>query len=557
MLLTDSAIQYAKDVTEGTILANKYIRLQCQSFLNDINTNQHNKDFRWEFSEELSDHALNFMQLFKFVEGTVAGKSVVLSPWQAFIVANAFGWVDKLDTDIRRYTRMVCLVGRKNAKSTLLAIWALYELRFAPEGSQLVTLATQKEQAKLVWSMSGRMAETSDQRLLPSYSKTVSTISNKDNWTRYTPLSKESKRLDGLNIRLAIADEAAAIQDDNLFDVVTSSMGSQVSPQIVYITTGQTGAESNPFMKILDYGKKALDGILEDERIFTLAYQIEEGDEWTDPSIWIKANPNLGISVSEEFLTEELREAEAIPSKATNFKVKYLNQFLSTASAWMDVALWNANTVSNMPTDGLQLYVGMDLGATSDLTALSLLWASEGIFYVDFQAWIPEEAFKNAPKHVRSVYDQAAESGHLRVTEGNVSDHDAVYDYILNLAETEDLKEVAFDSWSAVHLTSRLTEAKLPMVRYDQSMKAMSPASKEVELMVKHGNLKHLGKPFFNWAFNNCEVYMDVNENIKIRKGSDPALKIDPIVAMIMAVGRATANGAQDKPKSFSFYMGD
>lgn len=553
MALTADAIQYAKDVTDGTIVANKYIRLQCQSFLNDIDTNQHDEGFRWEFSEELSDHALGFMQLFKYVEGTVAGQQVELSPWQAFLIANAYGWVDKLNDGIRRYTRLISLVGRKNAKSTVLALVGLYELRFGPEGSQLVTMATQKEQAKLVWNMSGRMAETSDRRLIPSYNSTVSTISNKDTWSRYWPLSKESKRLDGLNIRLAIIDEAAAIKDENLFDVVTSSMGSQLSPQTWMITTGQTGAESNPFMKSLDYGKKVLEGLVDDQRVFTLAYQLEEGDEWNDPEVWIKANPNMGLSVSMEFLTEEMKEAENIPSKAVNFKVKYCNQFLSTAEAWMDVTLWNACTAPTLSTEGMPLYVGMDLGATSDLTAVALLWASGGQFHLDFQAWVPEEAFRSAPKHVRSVYDMAAESGSLRVTEGNVSDHDAVYDYLVDLAEREQVKEIAFDSWSAVHLTSRLTDAGLPMVRFDQSMKAMSPAAKEAEVVIRNRAIQHLGDPFFAWCFNNAEVYTDANENIKVRKGPDPALKIDPVVAMIMAIGRAILQ--QEKPKSFTFYM--
>ena len=553
MALTSDAIQYAKDVTDGTILANKYVRLQCQSFLNDLDTNQHKDDFRWEFLEELSDHALGFMQLFKYVEGTVAGQQVELSPWQAFLVANAYGWVDKLNDGIRRYTRLISLVDRKNAKSTVLALVGLYELRFGPEGSQLVTMATQKEQAKLVWNMSGRMAETSDQRLIPSYNRTVSTMSNKDNWTRYWPLSKESKRLDGLNIRLAIIDEAAAIKDENLFDVVTSSMGSQLSPQTWMITTGQTGAESNPFMKSLDYGKKVLEGLIDDERVFTLAYQIEEGDEWNDPTVWIKSNPNLGLSVSLEFLTQEMKEAENITSKAVNFKVKYCNQFLSTSDAWLDVALWNKNAVSELPTEGLDLYVGMDLGATSDLTAVSLVWETGGTFYVDFQAWLPEEAFKNAAVHVKSAYRQAVDSGDLIITEGDVADHDAVYDYLIDLAKREQVKEIAFDSWSAVHLTSRLTEAKLPMIRYDQSMKSMSPASKQAEMLIKNKSLLHLGKPFFGWCFNNCEAYFDANENIKVRKGPDPTLKIDPIVAMIMAIGRAT-HYLSDKPK-FSFYM--
>ena len=554
MALTADAIQYAKDVTDGTILANKYIRLQCQSFLNDLDTNQHNTDFRWEFSEALANHALGFMQLFKYVEGTVAGQQVQFSPWQAFLVTNAYGWVDKANEGIRRYTRLISLVGRKNAKSTVLALVGLYELRFGPEGSQLVTMATQKEQAKLVWNMSGRMAETSDQRLIPGYNRTVSAMSNKDTWNRYWPLSKESKRLDGLNIRLAIIDEAAAIQDENLFDVVTSSMGSQLSPQTWMITTGQTGAESNPFMKSLDYGKKVLEGLIDDQRVFTLAYQIEEGDEWNDPEVWIKSNPNLGLSVSFEFLNQEMKEAENIPSKAVNFKVKYCNQFLSTSDAWLDVALWNKNVVSELPTEGLDLYVGMDLGATSDLTAVALVWETGGTFYVDFQAWVPEEAFKRAAVHVKSAYMQAADSGHLIITEGDVADHDAIYDYLIDLAKREQVKEIAFDSWSAVHLTSRLTEAKLPMIRYDQSMKSMSPASKQAEMLIKNRSLLHLGKPFFGWCFNNCEAYFDANENIKVRKGPDPTLKIDPIVAMIMAIGRAT-HYLSDKPK-FSFFMG-
>ena len=288
--------------------------------------------------------------------------------------------------------------------------------------------------------------------------------------------------------------------------------------------------------------------------MFTLAYHIDEDDDWNDPTVWIKANPNLGISVSEEFLMEEMKEAENIPSKAVNFKVKYCNQFLSTAEAWLDVALWNKCTTSKLPTEGLPLYVGMDLGATSDLTAVALLWDADGTYYVDFRAWIPEEAFKSCPKHVRSVYDQAAESGHLVITEGDVADHNAVYDYLTELAELEQVKEVAFDSWSAVHLTSRLTEAGLPMVRYDQSMKAMSPASKEAEILIRNRSIQHLGKPFFGWCFNNCELYTDANENIKVRKGPDPALKIDPIIAMIMAVGRATLQQAE-KPKKFSFYI--
>lgn len=364
-----------------------------------------------------------------------------------------------------------------------------------------------------------------------------------------------SKRLDGLNIRLAIADESAAITDANLFEVVSSSMGAQKSPQFAHITTGQAGAQSNPFYHQLEYAKKVLDGLIDDERIFCLAYAIDDGDEWDDESCWIKANPNLGVSVKLEFLREEAAVAAEIPSARANFRIKYLNEFISTSESWMEVADWDANKVPTINTE-LPLYVGLDLGATSDLTAVSMIWAKDGEFSFDAKCFIPEEAFKNAPKHVRPIYEQAARDGRLIVTEGEIADHDAIYDYLLKLSEQYDLKEVAYDSWSATHLTSRLQEAGLEMVRYDQSLKSMSPASKEAEILIKSCRLKHLGSSFLSWQLSNCEVFTDVNENIKVRKGGDAALKIDAIIAMIMAIGRATSHGALQKPKVFDFYFG-
>jgi phage terminase large subunit-like protein len=425
---------------------------------------------------------------------------------------------------------------------------------FAPEGSQLVTLATQREQAKLIWGMSDRMRLVSDPRLTEGVTKTVQAISNVNNWTRYVPLSKESKRLDGLNIRLAIADEAAAIDNANLFEVVTSSMGNQVSPQIVMITTGQPGAKSNYFYQQLDYAKKVLDGLIDDQRIFTLAYQIDEHDDWKEPKNWQKANPNLGVSVHESFLEEELKKALEVPSLAANFRTKYLNQFISTSSAWISTDRWKQSTIPAIRTD-LPLYVGLDLGSTSDLTAVTQVFAANDEFYVRTKCFVPEEAFRNSPKHVRNVYDAGVQSGSLVITEGDVADHPAIRDYIQRLSNQYDLREVAFDPWSAVNLSSMLQESGLTMVKFPQSMGAMSPASKDTELLIRTGKLMHEDDPFLEWQLNNCEVYTDLNGNIKVRKGNDQALKIDGIIAMIMAVGRATAQGARKPEKAFDFWI--
>lgn len=549
------AVQYARDIVDRKIVSNAYILKQCKSFLDDYERKQSVAVFRWYFDEARAGHVLGYVQLLNFIEGEVAGTPIRLSPWQAFFFVNAYGWRDKTDPEIRRYTRLICMVGRKNAKSTILASLALYETMYGPEGSQIVTMATQRDQAKLVWNMSGRMAQKSDPRLTDGLKQTTGVISNINNWSRYTPLSRESKRLDGLNIRLAIADESAAITDQNLFEVVSSSMGAQKSPQFVHITTGQAGAQSNPFYGLLDYAKKVLDGVIDDERLFTLAYSIDPGDEWDDESCWIKANPNLGISVKLEFLRDEAAVAAEMPSARANFRIKYLNEFITTSEAWLSSTMWERCATGSLDKS-LPLYVGLDMGATSDLTAVSMVWAENGQFYFDAQCFIPEEAIKKAPKHVKNVYDQAVRDGILRITEGEITDHDVIYDYIIGLSKEYDLKECAYDTWSAINLTARLADAGLEMVRFDQSMRSMSPASKEVEMLIRSGKLKHLNNPFLMWMILNCEVFTDVNGNIKVRKGADTALKIDAIVAMIMAAGRAVVLGAGKEKKVFTFYIG-
>ncbi|MBQ2262730.1 MAG: terminase large subunit [Loktanella sp.] len=551
----DSAIGYARDVVEGKIKASFYVRQQCKNFTRNLDVDQGSEAFRWTFSHKHAAHVLAYVQLLSFVEGTVAGQHIVLEPWQGFVLASLYGWVDKTDPEIRRYTSAIVLVGRKNGKSTLLGALALYELMYAPEGSQIVTLATMREQAKLVWNMSARMMQVSDPRLTKGINKITNVLSNSDKWSRYSPLSKESKRLDGLSIRMAIVDEAAAINNQDLFDVITSSMGAQKSPQTVMITTGQSGAQSNYFYDQLDYAKKVLDGIIEDERIFTLAYQIDDDDDWADPENWAKANPNMGVSVSREFLLEECKKAEEIPAARANFRTKYLNEFISTSASWIEVDRWNKNGIAELKTS-LPMYVGLDLGSTSDLTAVSQVWAEDGEFFFDATCFIPEEAFKNVPKHVRQIYNRAVDYGKLIITEGEVADHTVIRQHIEQLNADYDLREVAFDNWNASQITALLQESGLTMVRFPQSISAMSPASKETELLIRNGTLKHYGDPFLAWQLSNCEIYIDANENIKVRKGADAALKIDAIIAMIMAIGRATSHGPLQNKKEFNFYFG-
>ncbi|WP_069299883.1 terminase large subunit [Neptunicoccus sediminis] len=551
----EDAVEYSRKVAEGELIAGEYVIKQAQKFLNDVEKRQYNKDFRWKFDVKKAGHVLAYIQALNFVEGPVAGSNIILQPWQAFLMVNLYGWIDKNDSDIRRYTRAITLVARKAGKSTILGALALYELMFAPEGSQIVTLATRKEQAKLVFGMSGRMKDVSDPILTKDVKETTNNLSNLAKWNRYVPLSKDSKRLDGLNIRLAVADESAAITDPNLINVVTSSMGNQKSPLIVHLTTGQPGNENSFFLGQLDYAKKVLDGILEDERIFCLAYQIDSGDDWQDLRNVIKAQPNLGVSVKKDFYQEELEQAKSITTVAANYRTKYLNEFIETNESWIPIEKWKKNAVEKINRN-LPLYIGLDLGATKDLSSVAMVFGPDtnGKFYVDHQCFIPEKAFKEAAKYVRQVYADARDSGKLIVTEGEVADHAAIRDFIHKIASKYQVEEICFDDWSAITLTNQLAEDGFTMVDVQQSMKALSPTTKEVEIKILNGELISEKDEFLNWMVSNCRIFVDTNENVKVRKGEDVNLKIDSVIAIIMAMVRANLN--EPKP-NYGFYFGE
>jgi phage terminase large subunit-like protein len=551
----EDAIEYARQVVSGKIVACVDVISQCRMFCNDYDVRQHDPEFRWEFDHDKAADILGYTQLLKFIDDDLAGSPMRLSDWQAFIFCNSHGWVDKQDDLIRRYTEVICQVARKNSKSTLLATLALYELMYAPDGSQIVSFATKREQAKIVWETGSKMIRSADKRLTNGVQITLSQISNKNNNNTFKALAKQSNSLDGLNVRCAIADESAAITDHNLFNVISSSMGAQKSPQFWHITTAQPSSQSNFYFEKLDYAKKVLNGIIPDERIFCMAYAIDDDDEWDDESVWVKANPNIGKSARLDHLQEACEKSKYMPSEKVDFLVKRLNRFISTASAWIELEAWNKNIIAELDTT-MPLYVGLDLGSTDDLTAVGQVFAKDGVMHYTAKCFIPEKAFNNVPKHVRQVYDAGRASGTLVVTEGEVADHDTIREYIESLAKSYDLKEVAFDAYTAVHLTSKLQEFGLELVKFPQNIGSMSPASKETELLTRNGTLKHLDDPFLAWQLSNCEIYTDVNENIKVRKGADRALKIDAIIAGIMAVGRATSLGAMKKPKVFDFYLG-
>ena len=273
---------------------------------------------------------------------------------------------------------------------------------------------------------------------------------------------------------------------------------------------------------------------------FGLLYELDPQDDWRDSSTWSKVNPMHGISVFEEAISKRAEEAKHKPQALNEFLCKTLNVWVSANTAWLDRSHWedpSCNIVEAREPEAV--FMGFDLAATRDLNAVCTLKRySDNDYEAEWKFFLPEQGLEHIPKHYSDIFRMAINSGILKLTEGNVMDDREVSDYIIQqYTKYPLLKEVGYDAYNAASLVARLHEAGLPVKKVGQGMAVLSNPSKHTEKLILQKQIKHDGNPFLAWQLGNCEVYEDVNGNIKVRKNeADPSAKVDGIIAMIIAM---------------------
>ena len=545
-------IQYAQDIVSGKIVSCKYIKLACQKFINEMNYQTVDYYFDRDEAQKICSF---FYDVIRHVKGSMAGKPYRLSGWEIFILINVYGFRMKDNPNVKRFKNWLEFVGKKNSKSTLGSGCAIYHLLAeGEEGAEAYSVATKRDQAKICWKSAKAMISKMPTEA-KSYFKTINNlITVPDLFNEYTPLGRDSDGLDGINPSFALFDEAAAIKNREIVDVITSAQASRENYLNVYITTAQSNKDTDFYQKY-EYCKKILEGEIEDDTWFAAIYELDEDDEWDDESVWIKANPNLGKSVSLKFLRNLCKQAQDIPSQRTSFKIKNVNQWVNSSEAWLMSEEWSKNTIKEIDRTG-PLWVGIDLGSTSDLTALTFIYRNGDKYHIETKCFIPEGALDRLPRHLSKIYSDAIESGILNLTLGNATDYGVVKEYLLNYVKDKDLKEIGYDPYSAMQLMTELLDEGLPVVAVPQGFRQLSPASKDTEVHIVKGEILHTGDPFLQWQFDNCTAYRDINDNMKIRKEEDKSpMKIDALVALIIGINRASSNGGLDKG-SFFVYSG-
>ena len=538
--------KYARDVVAGDIVAGELVTLACQRALDDLAS-----PGPWVYSEEHANHFIQFCQFIKHVKGPMAGESFDIEPWQAFIFTQIFGWRSAANPKERKYRECLVEVARKNGKSFFSSALSLYELLFGDEGAEIYSVATKQDQARIVWESAGAMASKMDERLSGRIAQTVSAITCKDRFSTFKALGRDSKSLDGLNPSMVIIDEAGAITDRNVIEVMTSAVGARLSPLIVYITTAYFSKATAYYEKRM-YVESVLKGEFKDDRVFGMIYTLDAEDNFEDKGVWRKANPNLGVSLQEDYLESMVSQAKAILAQRPGVLVKHFDIWQSSSEAWVDTKFWEASA-GQVERSG-RCFVGLDLAQTRDLCAATRVWDNGGgQFSVDFQTWLPRSAVANAPPHIRPIYQTAIDTGILKITEGETTDYREIEQYIRKTCRDFSVGAVCCDPYNATQLVNSLEDDGLPVMMVRQGISHLSPASKETEVWITEGKLVHDGNPFILWQLQNAHVHVDVNDNIKVRKGDDPNLKIDSIIALIMAVSAAAGNAEAEKSVSFNF----
>lgn len=536
---------YAEQVRSGEILVCEYVRLAVERYYADLDRAL---DMGRYFDKKAAMRAIRFIEKLKHTKGEWAGQRFRLEPWQQFVLWNIFGWKNADGT--RRFRYAYIEIARKNGKTALSAGIGLYML-FADGESrpEVYSAATVKDQAKICFSDAVEIVKATDLKnyLTPYRNSIVYELKG----GTMKPLSSDYGTHDGLNPSCGIIDEFHAHKDSGMFDVIKSAFGARRQPLMFIITTAGFD-KSGVCYAYRENVIKVLRGVNEDDSLFGIIYTLDDKSEWDDPKMWIKANPNLGVSLSADYLADQVKDAKNRPEAVRNVMTKNVDLWVDAERTWILDDVWLKCIGTTDPADlkGCACWGGLDLSNVSDITAYVLLFHENDRFQLLPHFWIPEEKMLEKIRKENINYDKWAAEGYVTVTPGNVIDYDFVKADILRIVADYDLRTSAYDRWNSSQTIIDLQNEGMECNPFGQGYGSMSAPTKEFEKLVLTGKIEHFGNPVLRWMLASTLVKTDPAGNIKPDKEKSTQ-KIDGIVASIMALGEWMTAQANDESNPY------
>lgn len=500
------------------------------------------------FNKKLGMAYVAVIEQLHHTEGELAGQPLVLEDWERRMLAILFGWQKKrLDKDgnpilkdgkpvwIRRFSTAFIFLARKNGKSAIASGVAIAESVLTIEkGNQIVTFATKREQAKIVWGTCEKMLKY-NRDLEKQSSVSYSTIKINPTDTTIKPLGRDSKTEDGLNIGLGVGDEIHAHPDRSMIEVIESSQGARVQPMMFYITTAGFNI-AGPGYEEYEYAKKVMDGVIDDDSYFAFIAELDPEDDPFDESVWHKANPNLGVSKTWDYMRRQAKQAKERPEARNNFLVKDLNRWTNAAESFIAFEDWKRCANKDRDLSGSYgRLLGVDLSLHDDFTSLVRTYLfDDGSKHIIPHFYVPADTIADRGRELRVPLSAWVLEGHITATPGSVIDLDYIERDIVRIIEEENVSELGYDPYRAATLISNIEKRTgfEGAISIRQGAVTLSEPTVNFKNDIRTGKLTHSDNPVMNWMVSNLSVLTDSNGNIKPDK-SHPLRKIDGCAATI------------------------
>ena len=549
--------EYVDKIRSGKIIVSSKVKTLYYKLEDDIKNpkeiqiydeiNDEYENHRYIFDESKANRPIEFIEKFcKHSKGRkFAGKPVKLELWQKAFISAIYGFVDE-ETGFRKYRKALLFIARKNGKSTLAAALGLYMLTSDGEaGAECYSIATKKDQAKIVWKEAKRMVKKSPV-LLKRVRPLVAELYYEKQEAVFLPLSSDSNSLDGLNAYYVSADEVQAMKDKNLIDVTYDSMSSR--EQALFLETSTMGTvRESVFDDEYEYAKNIINGYTDknsefvDETLLPVIYELDKKEEWLDEKCWIKANPGLGTIKQIKELRDKVSKAKIKPNEQKNLLCKDFNLRETSVSSWLTYDELNNEETFNLAKMKVKYGIGgTDLSSTTDLTAAKVIFMlpNNPKIFVMQMYWLAEELLEERIRDDKIPYDKWKERGLLRTCPGNKVHPKYVTQWFLEIRDEYGiyLPWIGYDAWSAEYWVEEMKGyfGEEAMIKVYQGKKTLSSPMKNLGADLKSKLIIYNNNPIDKWCLSNTNTDTDRNGNIQPDK-SKKRLRIDGTSALLDA----------------------
>lgn len=502
-------LEYYQGIKDGTINVGVFVRLWYEYVIKGLN------EERFYYSAKAAKAAILFIETFMHHhEGAKAPQLLKLELWQKALISCVFGLVDKSGN--RQFREVVIIVARKNGKSLLCAAISEYMAFMDDYGGQIYYAAPKLDQAKICFNAFYQALQMEpDLNAMAKKRRTDIYIAERN--TTVQPLAFSARKSDGLNVSLCVADEIAAWVGDagiKFYEVIRSSFGARRQPLLLSISTAgyETGGI---YDELIARGTRVLKGGSAETRLAPIFYTIDDAAKWNDINELAKANPNLNVSVSVDYMIEEIKIAEGSLAKKREFLAKYCNVKQNSVAAWLP-----AEDVERCASDeeltpemfrSSYCVGGIDLSQTTDLTACCVIIEKNKELYILAKFFLPAEKIEEASARDGLPYDIYVKRGILQPSGDNFIDFHDCFNWFKTLVEEYEIYplQVGYDKYCAQYLRQEMEAYGFHMDSVFQGYN-LTPVIREVEGQIKNG-IVHIGN----------------NDLLKIHF-LNSALKVDP-----------------------------